>query len=68
MRPSKAREFFNWLESQQIKEIEAVTNLPYHSYFDYLRRAPEQEEGRKLSKNSLRATPFNRITEALQGT
>lgn len=52
--PIKAREFFGWLESQQIKEIESVNKPVISNYFDYLKTRQNKKKGGKLSKNYLR--------------
>jgi integrase/recombinase XerD len=52
--PIKAREFFGWLEGQQIKEIEAVNKPVISNYFDYLKTRQNKKKGGKLSKNYLR--------------
>ena len=50
----KAREFFGWLESQQIKEIENVNKPIISNYFDYLKTRQNKKKGGKLSKNYIR--------------
>lgn len=52
--PIKAREFFGWLEQQQIKEIENVNKPVISNYFDYLKTRQNKKKGGKLSKNYLR--------------
>ena len=52
--PMKAREFFGWLEQQQIKEIENVNKPVISNYFDYLKNRQNKKKGGKLSKNYLR--------------
>jgi site-specific recombinase XerD len=52
--PMKAREFFGWLEQQQIKEIESVNKPVISNYFDYLKTRQNKKKGGKLSKNYLR--------------
>jgi len=52
--PMKAREFFGWLESQQIKEIENVNKPIISNYFDYLKTRQNKKKGGKLSKNYIR--------------
>jgi integrase/recombinase XerD len=52
--PIKAREFFGWLEQQQIKEIESVNKPVISNYFDYLKTRQNKKKGGKLSKNYLR--------------
>ncbi len=52
--PMKAREFFGWLESQQIKEIEGINKPVISNYFDYLKTRQNKKKGGKLSKNYLR--------------
>ena len=52
--PIKAREFFVWLEQQQIKEIENVNKPVISNYFDYLKTRQNKKKGGKLSKNYLR--------------
>jgi integrase/recombinase XerD len=52
--PMKAREFFGWLEQQQIKEIEAINKPVISNYFDYLKTRQNKKKGGKLSKNYLR--------------
>lgn len=52
--PMKAREFFGWLEQQQIKEIENVNKPVISNYFDYLKTRQNKKKGGKLSKNYLR--------------
>ena len=52
--PIKAREFFGWLEQQQIKEIESVNKPVISNYFNYLKTRQNKKKGGKLSKNYLR--------------
>lgn len=52
--PMKAREFFGWLEQQQIKEIESINKPVISNYFDYLKTRQNKKKGGKLSKNYLR--------------
>jgi len=52
--PKKIHEFFQWLEQQQIKEIESVNKRVISNYFDYLKTRQNKKKGGKLSKNYLR--------------
>lgn len=52
--PIKAREFFGWLEQQQIKEIEHLNKQIISNYFDYLKTRQNKRKGGKLSRNYLR--------------
>ena len=52
--PRKTQEFLDWLESQNITEISAITRPTITEYFDYLLQRQNQRKGGRLSKNSLR--------------
>lgn len=53
--PLKAREFFYWLEENQLMEIAAVTKPVMENYFTYLKTRQNKKKGGKLSKNYLRS-------------
>ncbi len=68
--PLKAREFLGWLESRQIKELEAVSKPVIANYFDYLKTRQNRKKGGKLSKNYLRThlTALRKLAKYLRET
>lgn len=68
--PTKACEFFHWLEKRQIKEIGAVNRQVTANYFEYLKTRQNKRKGGKLSKNYLRAhlTALRKLARYLRET
>jgi integrase/recombinase XerD len=68
--PKKAREFFHWLEQQQIKEIEAINKPVISNYFEYLKTRQNKKKNGKLSKNYLRThlTALRKLARYLRET
>lgn len=68
--PVKAREFFEWLEQQQISEISAITKQVVFRYFEYLKTRQNKKNGAKLSKNYLRThlTALRKLARYLRET
>lgn len=68
--PMKAREFLGWLESQQIKGLEAINKPIIANYFDYLKTRQNRKKGGKLSKNYLRThlTALRKLAKYLRET
>lgn len=68
--PKKAREFFHWLESRQIKEIEAINKPVISNYFEYLKTRQNKKKNGKLSKNYLRThlTALRKLARYLRET
>lgn len=68
--PVRVREFFNWLEKQEIKAITEITEPIIIKYFDYLKERKNQTQGGKLSKNSLKThqQSLRRFTRYLRET
>lgn len=52
--PKKAREFFCWLEQNQIYELSAITKPVIEDYFAYLQTRQNRRKNGKLSRNYLR--------------
>jgi integrase/recombinase XerD len=68
--PLKAREFFGWLEGQQIHETESVNKRVIVNYFDYLETRQNRKKGGKLSRNYLRShiTALRKLSRYLRET
>jgi integrase/recombinase XerD len=68
--PLKAREFFLWLEGQQIQETESVSKRVIVNYFDYLETRQNRKRGGKLSRNYLRShiTALRKLSRYLRET
>jgi len=52
--PKKAREFFCWLEQNQVYELSAITKPVIEDYFAYLQSRQNRRKNGRLSKNYLR--------------
>ena len=68
--PLKVREFLCWLESNQIKEVEAINKPTITNYFEYLKTRQNKRKGGKLSKNYLRTylTALRKLARYLRET
>jgi integrase/recombinase XerD len=68
--PHKIREFFLWLEENQITEIPAVTKPVIENYFEYLKTRQNHKKSGRLSKNYLRThlTTLRKLARYLRET
>jgi integrase/recombinase XerD len=68
--PRKVREFFCWLEQQQITELSAITKPVIENYFEYLKERRNNRRKGKLSRNYLRThiTALRKLARYLRET
>ena len=68
--PRKVREFFCWLEQNQITKLSGITKPVIENYFEYLKTRQNKRKKGKLSRNYLRThiTALRKLSRYLRET